>query len=996
MVFSHAGVSQNNGWATYQVVKDASPLSLTDNLSQRLKLQLDNEQLLQYGPSFTELQADIIPETAERLRVRVTASGHKRWEVPESIIPRTSPQADLSSDSLLYDVPMASKAANQPFAFSVVRKSNRQPLFDSTGHKFLFKDQFIEVTTSVPKDADLYGLGEAMLSTGLLLPRDGKIITLWNRDTAAFQSNVNLYGSHPFYLQVNADGSSHGVFFRNSNGMDFILNATSLTYRTIGGILDIYLFLGPTPEAVIQQYHQVIGTSVMPPFWALGLHQGKWGYHNISVLEAVVNNYTAVDVPLECLWVDIEHQRSRFQTMTFDPVRFPVQKMQDFVKRLHTAGLHWVPIQDSGVAVAKDYAAYEEGVKDNIWIKDYKDRLYVGQVWPGPSVYPDYLAAPNVTKWLKAQLAQWYKQVPFDGLWLDMNEASNFCTGLNCAPDYEDKEKLKWLTMETPIDYNLTEMIGKRTKCQMKCEPAPLSNKLEYPPYNIHNWYGGRGIVKADMPIHEMIISPSARHADGSLEYDAHNLFGTTMAMRHYEAFTSLFGKRPYMILRSTFPGAGRFTGHWTGDNAANWQGLYDSIAAIINPSFWGINMVGPDICGFVDIAEKGRSVERLPDAEYEELCNRWASAGAFYPFSRNHKTYDSRNHEFYRWPSVAASARKAYGLRYQLLSYLYGSLFVTYSKGGTLARPLLFTDPSDKQARNATKQWMLGEALLVSPVLNYNTTEVDPYFTAGAWYSAWDYSRIAAHQGQSVTLQVPLGDIAVHYRGGSIIPVQPAGQGAAVTRDVRFTPVTLVVTMPLNPTTGNPQPITGPLAPYGFEESCAAAHNSSAGRLVSCGLLYSDLDTIEVSDNTTVQVWFIAVTEADARSGTVQSAVKANAGPSKGKLRITQVHLVGLTPTVAAPQPLTVPVKVPSTAGPAIAKENSELTPSSIAALDSGSSKPDKQQALRTPQATEVQLTTGSAAQTAQSIWDAKAGVLRVVNIDLDIGLPFSLKWSM
>lgn len=65
------------------------------------------------------------------------------------------------------------------------------------------------------------------------------------------------------------------------------------------------------------------------------------------------------------------------------------------------------------------------------------------QVWPGPTVYPDYLAAPNVTKWLKGQLAQWYKQVPFDGLWLDMNEASNFCTGLNCVPDYEDKQKLK-------------------------------------------------------------------------------------------------------------------------------------------------------------------------------------------------------------------------------------------------------------------------------------------------------------------------------------------------------------------------------------------------------------------------------------------------------------------------------------------------------------------------------------------------------------------------
>jgi alpha-glucosidase (family GH31 glycosyl hydrolase) len=60
-----------------------------------------------------------------------------------------------------------------------------------------------------------------------------------------------------------------------------------------------------------------------------------------------------------------------------------------------------------------------------------------------------------------------------------------------------------------------------------------------------------------------------------------------------------------------------------TGDNAANWQGLYESIASIINPSFWGINMVGPDVCGFIDMAEPWRPMERLPDAEFEELCNR-------------------------------------------------------------------------------------------------------------------------------------------------------------------------------------------------------------------------------------------------------------------------------------------------------------------------------------------------------------------------------------
>jgi alpha-glucosidase (family GH31 glycosyl hydrolase) len=80
-------------------------------------------------------------------------------------------------------------------------------------------------------------------------------------------------------------------------------------------------------------------------------------------------------------------------------------------------------------------------------------------------------------------------------------------------------------------------------------------------------------------------------------------------------------------------------------------------------------------------------------------LC-RWASLGAFYPFSRNHYAYFTRSHEYYQWPDVAAAAKKAYTLRYQLLSYMYGAFFLAHVKGGTVARPLLFTDPSDVDAR--------------------------------------------------------------------------------------------------------------------------------------------------------------------------------------------------------------------------------------------------------------------------------------------------------
>jgi len=144
------------------------------------------------------------------------------------------------------------------------------------------------------------------------------------------------------------------------------------------------------------------------------------------------------------------------------------------------------------------------------------------------------------------------------------------------------------------------------------------------------------------------------------------------------------------------------------------------------------------------------------------------------------------------------------------------------------------------------------------------------------------------------------------------------------------------------------------------------------------------------------LQVWFVAVSESDARSGIVRSTVKANAGSAKGKLRITQVHLVGLTSAAAASGPLTTPNKTPGTAGPATVKENSQLRPASTAPLDSGSSKVDKQQALSTQPAAQVQVTGGSAVQTARSVWDANAGVLRVVDIDLDVGLPISIKWSL
>lgn len=91
-------------------------------------------------------------------------------------------------------------------------------------------------------------------------------------------------------------------------------------------------------------------------------------------------------------------------------------------------------------------------------------------------------------------------------------------------------------------------------------------------------------------------------------------------------------------------------------------------------------------------------------------LSCRWSSVGAFYPFSRNHYAYNTRSHEYYQWPDVAAAAKKAYTLRYQLLTYIYSAFFLAHTQGGTVARPLLFTDSTDLGAR-----WVQHQAVHVS-----------------------------------------------------------------------------------------------------------------------------------------------------------------------------------------------------------------------------------------------------------------------------------------
>lgn len=220
-------------------------------------------------------------ETDSRLRVHITDAKKQRWEVPYNLLPREQPPQvgkvigksrkspitvqEISGSELIFSF------TTDPFTFAVKRRSNHQTLFN-TSSSLVFKDQYLEISTSLPKEASLYGLGENSQANGIkLVPNEP--YTLYTEDVSAINLNTDLYGSHPMYMDMRNVGGkayAHAVLLLNSNGMDVFYRGESLTYKVIGGVFDFYFVAGPSPLNVVDQYTQLIGRPAPMPYWSLG------------------------------------------------------------------------------------------------------------------------------------------------------------------------------------------------------------------------------------------------------------------------------------------------------------------------------------------------------------------------------------------------------------------------------------------------------------------------------------------------------------------------------------------------------------------------------------------------------------------------------------------------------------------------------------------------------------------------------------------------------
>lgn len=527
------------------------------------------------------------------------------------------------------------------------------------------------------KDDVVYGLGESMRGQN----KRGYKYVSWCSDTPNQEETTNsLYGAHNFLIIFGK--KTFGIFFETPSKITFDIGMSKrdelkVTTEDTGVI--IYLITAEGSDCselsdITHQFRELIGQSYIPPFWAFGFQQSRWGYKTENDVKDVVKKYTEANIPLDSVCLDIDYMED-YEDFTVDTKKFP--DLKSLCNELKKDGIRLIPIIDAGVKIRKGYSVYDEGCKKDLFCKKADGKTnYAAGVWPGRSHFADFFK-PEAREWFGSKYEVLTDQ-GIEGFWNDMNEPAMFYSDESLK---EVHEKMMGTDLSNLDINSFFEFSGLAHS---------TSNAMEDYQRFYHEYKDIEG--KPQIFRHDKV----------------HNMYGGLMTRAAAEGLEKISPDcRKLIYSRASYIGSHRYGGIWTGDVRSWWAHLEQEIKVLPSLNMCGFLYTGADIGGFSNDTTR-------------DLVLRWTALGVFTPLMRNHSAWDCRRQECYQFEDTE-DFKNVLDLRYALIPYLYSEFIKAAVKNEMYFKPLSFDFPDDKMSVQTEDQLFLGNEIMIAPVYKQN-----------------------------------------------------------------------------------------------------------------------------------------------------------------------------------------------------------------------------------------------------------------------------------
>jgi alpha-glucosidase len=318
-----------------------------------------------------------------------------------------------------------------PLEMTVTDLNGRVISEDLPNRPIEFNGAAFRVYHKSPADEHYFGLGD---KAGPLDRRNEAFVD-WNTDAYGWQESTDpIYKSIPYFMTFR-NGVTAGIFLDNTWRASFDFNKEyrdGYSFGSEGGPLDYYILYGPEPKRVVEAWAWLVGKTPLPPLWSLGYQQSRYSYYPESEVRRVAARLRSERIPADVLWLDIDYQNKN-RPFTVDPERFP--HFDQLIQDLKAQHLHTVVITDLHVAYMPDggYKPFDEGKAGDHFVKNPDGSIFVGMVWPGKAVFPDFTDKAAREWW--GSLYAGFVGKGIAGFWNDMNEPSVFEVASKTMPD---------------------------------------------------------------------------------------------------------------------------------------------------------------------------------------------------------------------------------------------------------------------------------------------------------------------------------------------------------------------------------------------------------------------------------------------------------------------------------------------------------------------------------------------------------------------------------